>query len=376
MGGATAETQEGKMFYHLLYPLHEHFIVFNVFQYITFRSAYAAATALALSFLLGPYVIRRLSEFKVKQVIRADGPKTHLDKAGTPTMGGLIIVAAVIIPTLLWGNLTNRYILLVLFATVWLAAIGFLDDYLLVMRKLPNGLRGRYKLISQFLLGIGIGLVLYYLPPEGALSRTETNIPFLKDTFLDFRYGFLYVPFVAIVVTGASNAVNLSDGLDGLVAGMVAIAAFAFAGLAYISGHVEFSEYLNIPYMAGSGELAVYCSAIVGASLGFLWFNCHPAQIFMGDTGALALGGTLGTIAVLIKREFLLVVVCGIFVAEALSVIIQVISYRTRRKRIFKMAPVHHHFELIGWPESKVVVRFWIVAALLGLLSLSTLKLQ
>ncbi len=364
------------MFYYLLYPLHEHFGVFNVFKYITFRSAYAAATALAVSFLFGPYAIRRLSEFKVRQAIRADGPATHLNKEGTPTMGGVLIVAAIVIPTLLWGDLSNRYVLLVLFATVWLAAVGFLDDYLLVMRRLPNGLRGRYKLISQLVLGIGIGLVLYYLPPEGALSRTETNIPFLKDTFLDFRYGFLYVPFVALVVTGASNAVNLSDGLDGLVAGMVTMAAAAFAGLSYVSGHVKFSEYLNIPYMAGSGELTVYCAAIVGASLGFLWFNCHPAQVFMGDTGALALGGTLGTIAVLIKREFLLVVVGGLFVAEALSVIIQVVSYRTRGKRVFKMAPIHHHFELMGWPESKVVVRFWIVAALLGLLSLSTIKLQ
>ncbi len=365
------------MFYHLLYPLHEHFIVFNVFKYITFRSAYAAATALAVSFLLGPYIIRKLESYRVRQAIRADGPATHLDKEGTPTMGGLIIVAAIVIPTLLWGNLANRYVLLVLLTTVWLAAVGFLDDYLLVMKKLPNGLRGRYKLISQFLLGIGIGLVLYYLPPEGGeLTRTQTNIPFLKDTFIDFRYGFLYVPFVALVVTGASNAVNLSDGLDGLVSGLVCMAAVAFAGLSYLSGHVKFSEYLNIPYLIGSGELTVYCAAIVGASLGFLWFNCHPAQIFMGDTGALALGGTLGTIAVLIKREFLLVVVCGLFVAEALSVIIQVISYKTRRKRVFKMAPIHHHFELMGWPESKVVVRFWIVAALLGLLSLSTLKLQ
>jgi len=365
-----------KMLYHLLYPLRDHFIAFNVFKYITFRSAYAAAAALAVSFLLGPYVIRRLSEFRVRQVIRAQGPATHFDKEGTPTMGGLLIVAAIVVPTLLLGDLTNRYVLIAVLSTLWLGAVGFLDDYLLVIKKLPNGLLGRYKLIAQFVLGIGIGLVLYYLPPEGALSRTETNIPFLKDTFLDFRYGFLYVPFVALVVTGASNAVNLTDGLDGLVSGMVCMAAMAFAGLSYISGHVKFSEYLNIPYLEGSGELTVYCAAIVGASLGFLWFNCHPAQVFMGDTGALALGGSLGTLAVLIKREFLLVVVCGIFVAEALSVIIQVVSYKTRRKRVFKMAPIHHHFELMGWPESKVVVRLWIVSALLGLLSLSTIKLQ
>jgi len=364
------------MLYHFLYPLRDHFFVFNVFKYITFRSAYAAATALAVSFILGPYVIRRLTEFRVRQTIRTYGPATHLDKEGTPTMGGILIVAAIVIPTLLWGNLANRYVLLALLSTVWLAAVGFLDDYLLVVKRMPNGLRGRYKLVSQFLLGLGIGLVLYYLPPEGSLSRTETNIPFFKDVFIDFRYGFLYVPFVALVVTGASNAVNLSDGLDGLVAGMMCMAAAAFAGLSYISGHAKFSEYLNIPYMAGSGELAVYCSALFGASLGFLWFNCHPAQVFMGDTGALALGGTLGTIAVLIKREFLLVVVCGLFVAEALSVIIQVVSYKTRGKRVFRMAPLHHHFELMGWPESKVVVRFWIVAALLGLLSLSTIKLQ
>jgi len=364
------------MFYHFLYPLRDHFFAFNVFKYITFRSAYAAATALAISFFLGPYVIRRLGEFRVRQTVRQYGPVTHLDKEGTPTMGGLLIVAAIVVSTLLWGNLSNRYVLLALLSTLWLAAVGFLDDYLLVIRKMPNGLRGRYKLISQFVLGIGIGLVLYYLPPESSLGRTETNIPFLKDRFLDFRYGFLYVPFVALVVTGASNAVNLTDGLDGLVAGMTAMAAAAFAGLSYISGHVKFSEYLNIPYMAGSGELAVYCSALFGASLGFLWFNCHPAQVFMGDTGALALGGTLGTVAVLIKRELLLVVVCGLFVAEAVSVIVQVVSYRVRGKRVFRMAPLHHHFELKGWPESKVVVRFWIVAALLGLLSLSTIKLQ
>jgi phospho-N-acetylmuramoyl-pentapeptide-transferase len=239
------------MLYHLLYPLREHFIAFNVFKYITFRSAYAAAAALAVSFILGPYVIRRLREFRVRQVVRADGPATHYDKEGTPTMGGLLIVLAIVIPTLLLGDLTNRYVLIALLSTTWLAAVGFLDDYLLVVKKLPNGLLGRYKLIAQLALGVAIGLVLYYLPPEGALSRTETNIPFLKDTFIDFKYGFLYVPFVALVVTGASNAVNLSDGLDGLVAGMVCMAGIAFAGLSYISGHIKFSEYLNIPYLEG-----------------------------------------------------------------------------------------------------------------------------
>jgi phospho-N-acetylmuramoyl-pentapeptide-transferase len=361
------------MLYHLLYPLRDHFFAFNVFKYITFRSAYATVTALLLCVLVGPWIIRRLREWKVRQLIRTDGPQTHLTKAGTPTMGGLLIVGAIVVPTLLWANLANRYVWLVLLSTVWLGALGFLDDYLHVVRKAPKGLLGRYKLLGQIGLGLIVGSVLAFAPKDPVVA-TLTNVPFLKDRYLDF--GFLYVPFVVLVITASSNAVNLTDGLDGLAIGMVAIAGLAFAGLSYLSGNVRFSDYLNILYLDGTGELAVISAALVGASLGFLWFNCHPADVFMGDTGALALGGTLGTLAVLVKREFLLVVIGGMFVAEAASVILQVVSWKLRGKRIFRMAPLHHHFELAGWPEPRVVVRFWIIASLLALLSVSTLKLQ
>lgn len=356
-----------------LYPLHETLTFLNVIKYITFRSAYAGVTALLVSFILGPWLVGRLREFKIGQIIRQDGPGTHSPKAGTPTMGGLLILAAIVLPTLLWGNLDNRYVLLMLTSTVWLGFWGFVDDYLHVVKRRPKGLLGRYKLLMQLALGLGIGTYLYLNPIHPA-AATKTAIPFLKDVFLDL--GVLYIPFVAIVITGASNAVNLTDGLDGLAAGTVAIAAVAFAGLAYLSGNVRFSEYLNILHLSGTGEMTVFLAATVGAALGFLWFNSNPASVFMGDTGSLALGGALGTAAVLLKREFLLVVIGGIFVMEALSVIIQVVSYKTRKKRVFKMSPLHHHFELCGWPEQKVVVRFWIVASLLALLSLSTLKLQ
>ncbi len=356
-----------------LYPLHDQISAFNVFRYITFRAAYAGITALLVAFLLGPPLIRWLRQIKIRQTIRAEGPVGHFTKEGTPSMGGLLILAAVVIPTLLWGNLENRYVLLALISIVWLGAVGFLDDYMKIVKKAPKGLLGRYKLAGQLALGFGIGTYLY-LYPVHPTATSVTSVPFLKSFFFDF--GIFYIPFVALVITGASNAVNLSDGLDGLAAGLIAIAAVAFSGLSYLSGHIRFSDYLNILYLAGSGELTVFCTALVGAALGFLWFNTHPASVFMGDTGSLALGGALGTLAVLLKREFLLVVIGGIFVIEALSVIIQVVSYKTRRKRVFKMAPIHHHFELSGWPETKVVVRFWIMGALLALLSLSTLKLQ
>jgi phospho-N-acetylmuramoyl-pentapeptide-transferase len=361
------------MLYWLLYPLHNDISVFNVFRYITFRAAYAGITALLVSFIVGPPLVRWLRAFKIRQTIRREGPVTHFTKEGTPTMGGLLILAAILIPTLLWGNLGNRYVLIALISTTWLGLVGFIDDYLHIVKRAPKGLLGRYKMGAQLLLGLSIGLYLYYNPVHPTATHV-TSVPFFKSFFFDF--GFWYVPFVALVITGASNAVNLSDGLDGLAAGTVAIAAVAFSGLAYLSGHARFSGYLNILYLAGAGELTVFCVAMVGAALGFLWFNTHPASVFMGDTGSLALGGALGTVAVLLKREFLLVLVGGIFVLEALSVIIQVVSYKLRRKRVFRMAPIHHHFELSGWPETKVVVRFWIVAALLALLSLSTLKLQ
>ncbi len=362
------------MFYLFLYPLHTHSTLFNVFRYITFRSAYAAATALLLTLVFGAPVIRKLREIKIGQAIREDGPQTHQSKAGTPTMGGLLLVGAILVSTLLWGNLSNFYIQIALVSVTWLGIVGFVDDYLHVVKKIRVGLHGRYKLLAQLSLGLLIGglLVLYPHQPEFA---TRTNVPFLKS-FPYIDLGLFYIPFVMLVITGSSNAVNLSDGLDGLAAGMVAMAGIAMAGMCYLTGHEKFSQYLFIPHMPGAGELTVFCAALVGACLGFLWFNCNPAQVFMGDTGSLALGGALGTVAVLIKRELLWGVVGGLFVLEVLSVILQVGSFRLTGKRIFKMAPLHHHFELLGWPEGRVVVRFWIIAGLLGLLSLTTFKLQ
>ena len=361
------------MLYHLLYPLNELFSPLNVFRYITFRAAYATVTALLLCFIFGPALVRRLRQFKVRQIIRQEGPATHLTKSGTPTMGGLLIVAATVLPTLLWASLLNRYVLLAAGVMLMLGGLGFLDDYLHVVRRAPKGLLGRYKLVAQFGVGLAVGIVLYLYPIEPQFA-TATTVPFLKNRLLDL--GILYIPFVALVITATSNAVNLTDGLDGLAAGLAALAAAAFAGLAYVSGNVNLAGYLNIPYIPGSGELVIFCTALFGATLGFLWFNNHPADVFMGDTGSLALGGALGTVAVMLKKELLLFFIGGIFVAEALSVIIQVVSFKLRRKRVFRMAPIHHHFELKGWPESRVVVRFWIVGVLLVLLSLSTLKLQ
>ncbi len=362
------------MFYHFLYPLHEYFAPLNVFRYITFRSAYALATALLIALILGRPIIAKLREMKVGQKVRDDGPKSHLPKAGTPTMGGVLIVISIAISTLLWGNLGNRNVLIALAATLWMGAVGFVDDYLRVMLHYRKGLLGRYKLAGQILLGLGVFVALFLYPAHGILDPGETNIPFFKRTVIDF--GWLYLPFVILVITGASNAVNLADGLDGLASGMTAFAAVALGGMCYITGHVKFSQYLQVPYIAGTGELTVFCAAVIGATLGFLWWNCHPAEVFMGDTGSLALGAALGTVAVLIKREFLLAIVGAVFVAEALSVMAQVLSFRLWGTRVLKMAPLHHHFELSGWKEPQVVVRFWIAAALCALVGLSTLKLQ
>ena len=362
------------MLYHLLYPLHDHFPVLNVFRYITFRSAYALATALILAFILGPPVIRRLRELKIGQKVRDDGPQSHLPKAGTPTMGGVLIVISIAITTLLWGNLTNRFVWIALIATLWMGGVGFLDDYLRVVKHYRKGLLGRYKLAGQVLLGVFVFAAVYFYPAHTVLDPAETNVPFLKNTVVNF--GWLYLPFVILVVTGTSNAVNLADGLDGLAAGMTAVAAVALGGMCYITGHVKFSQYLQITHIAGTGELTVFCAAVIGATLGFLWWNCHPADVFMGDTGSLSLGAALGTVAVLIKREFLLAIVGAVFVAEALSVMAQVLSFKLWGTRVLKMAPLHHHFELSGWKEPRVVVRFWIAAALCALVGLSTLKLQ
>jgi phospho-N-acetylmuramoyl-pentapeptide-transferase len=364
------------MFYEWVYPLHTHegLSALNVFRYITFRAAYAAITALLVCFVLGPPMIEWLRSVRLGQKIRPEGPQAHLAKAGTPTMGGLVILLAILVPTLLWGNFHSRPLWIALLGTLWLGAIGFLDDYLRVVKGFPKGLLGRYKLAGQIALGALIGLALVFWPEKGGLAPTITHVPFLKFRFVDF--GLLFIPFVIFIVTASSNAVNLTDGLDGLASGLMAIAALAFAGMCYLSGHVKFSEYLNISYLRYAGELTVFCAAVFGASLGFLWYNCHPADVFMGDTGSLALGGALGIIAVLIKREFWLPLVGGVFVAETLSVMIQVASFKLWGRRVFKMSPLHHHFELAGWAESRVVLRFYIVGALLALLSLSTFKLQ
>jgi phospho-N-acetylmuramoyl-pentapeptide-transferase len=363
------------MFYEWIYPLHTQpgMGALNVFRYITFRAAYAAITALIVCFVLGPPMIEWLRHIKVGQRIRAEGPQAHLAKAGTPTMGGLLIVLAIVVPCLLWGNFRSRSLWLALAATVWLGGLGFLDDYLRVVKNYPKGLLGRYKLAGQVVLGLTLGAVLLVWPEPG-LPASVTHVPFFKFRFLEF--GLLYIPFIVLVITASSNAVNLTDGLDGLASGLVAIAALTFAGFCYLGGHVRFSEYLNISFLAYSGELTVFCASVLGASLGFLWYNCHPADVFMGDTGSLALGGALGTVAVLIKREFWLVLVGGVFVAETLSVMIQVVGFKLWGRRLFRMSPLHHHFELLGWAESRVVLRFYIAGALLALLSLSTLKLQ
>jgi phospho-N-acetylmuramoyl-pentapeptide-transferase len=359
--------------YHLLYPLADSISGFNLFRYITFRTAYATVTALFIAWILGPYFIRKLKEMQIKETIRTEGPESHYSKQGTPTMGGLIILAAILIPTLLWANLTNRYIQLILVVTVWTGAIGFMDDYLKVMKHQKKGMVARKKLAAQILLGLLFGAVLYFFPPSKGFTP-DTDIPFFKNYYIPF--GPFYIPFVMLIVTGASNAVNLADGLDGLAIGLAGICFMAFAGFAYVTGRVDFTSYLSITYLEGAGELTVFCGAVMGAALGFLWFNSHPAQVFMGDTGALSLGAALGAVAILLKKEMLLVILGGVFVAEALSVILQVGSFKLRGKRIFKMAPLHHHFELSGWPESKVVVRFWILGALFALLTLSTLKIR
>lgn len=361
------------MFYYLFYPLREIISGFNVFRYITFRSAAAAITALFISFVVGPYIIKKLRQHQIGEEIREDGPPSHKKKAGTPTMGGLIILAAVIIPTLLWAQVFNIYILLVLFATLWMGIVGFIDDYLKDVRKISKGLVAKYKLLGQLMLGAIVGGVIYFAPQFADIGTLST-LPFFKNYEIDF--GVFYIPMVIFVIIATSNSVNLTDGLDGLAIGLVGISALAWAVIAYFSGRTDFSDYLNIIYLPGAGELTVYCAALVGASLGFLWFNSYPAQVFMGDTGSLALGSALGTLAVLLKKELLLIIIGGVFAAETLSVILQVLYYKYTKKRLFKMAPIHHHFELCGWAESTVVVRFWIIAILLVLFSLSTFKIR
>lgn len=360
------------MLYSLLYSLHDWFSPFNVFRYITFRTALAVLTAMLITFIIGPKVIKRLSRFSVTQQVRDDGPQTHLGKTGTPTMGGVLIIISILVTVLLWGDLTNKYILMMIFSLVGFGAIGFIDDYLKVVKRDSKGLCGCYKFGAQALLALAIGMFIYMNPKDP--YNDVLSIPFFKKWLFDL--GWFYVPFSIVVIVGSSNAVNLTDGIDGLAIGLVGISVLATGILVYISGNFKFSQYLQVLYIPGTGELTVFCGAILGASLGFLWYNSYPADVFMGDVGSLSLGGVLGTLAVITKQEIVLAVVGGIFVIETLSVVFQVASFKLTGKRMFRMAPIHHHFELKGWPEPKVIVRFWIVGIMLALLSLATLKLR
>jgi phospho-N-acetylmuramoyl-pentapeptide-transferase len=358
------------MLYHIFYPLAANVKLFNIFKYLTFRTIYAMITALVVCFVLGPWIIRKLESLQARQVIRTDGPESHLQKQGTPTMGGVMILAAIVIPTLLWADLTNQYVWTVMFITIGYGLIGFVDDYKKVVEKSPKGLSARQKMFWQVLLAGSVAVFLFLKPG----FSEELFFPFFKNFHPDLWFWF--IPFATLVIVGASNAVNLTDGLDGLAIGPVTINAATYMLFAYIAGHATLSAYLQIPRVVGAGELGVVCGAMVGAGLGFLWYNSYPAEVFMGDVGSLSLGGTLGTIAVLTKQEILLVIVGGVFVVEALSVIFQVGSYKFRGKRIFRMAPIHHHFELKGVAEPKIIVRFWIITIILALVAISTLKMR
>ncbi len=376
------------MFYHLAMWIRTLGDVpgIGLFQYVTFRAAAAAIFALLISLLVGPRIIKALKKMQIGEQAKKElqGVGQHADKAGTPTMGGLIVLAAILIPTLLWSDVLNMYVVMALLVTTMLGAVGFLDDYLKVVKKLPNGLIGKYKIVGQVLTGLILGGSIYFFPewysPTLELSKTITTIPFQKLVHFDF--GLLYIPVVILIITGTSNAVNLTDGLDGLCIGTVGISALTLAVIAYFTGNIFFADYLNIMYLNGTAELTIFCAAIVGAALGFLWYNAYPAQIFMGDTGSLALGGAIGVLAVLIKKEFLLPILGGIFFAETLSVILQVAWFKYTKKkygegrRIFRMAPIHHHFEKRGWHESKIVTRFYIIAVMLAIITMASFKVR
>ena len=367
------------MFYHILYPLKDKLSGLNIFQYITFRAAGAAITALIISFIVGPWIIRKLQSSQVLETIGERGPKTHITKKGTPTMGGIIILAAVILPTLLWANLQNSYIHIILLATIWMGLFGFLDDYQKTVKKSKEGLIARYKFAGQIGLGLVIGAWLYF-GTEFRDIGPVTSVPFFKN--LEIPFGILYIPWVTLVLTASSNAVNLTDGLDGLAAGLLAICALTLAAISYISGRVDFSDYLNIIYLPKAGELTIFSTALGGACLGFLWFNAPPAQVFMGDTGSLSLGGIIAVVAILIRKELLIPILCGVFLIENLSVVLQVGWFKYTKKkygegrRIFKMSPLHHHYQKLGYHESKIVTRFWIIGIMLAVLSIVTLKLR
>lgn len=362
------------MLYLLLYPLHTDVSWLNLFRYVTFRAAYAAVTAFLIAFLLGPPLIKLLKRKMVEEIIRDEVPRRHLQKAGTPSMGGLLILAAIVVPTLLWADVSSRYVIAALAVTLALGAMGFVDDYLKLVSKKPLGLLARWKFVAQSLLALAIGLFVYLFPLDNGMT-TWLTFPFLKNVAIDL--GAWYVLFVMITVVGATNAVNLTDGLDGLAAGAMLFAGAAYAVMCYVVGNVNFSEYLQVMYVVGGAELTVYMAAMVGALLGFLWFNSYPAQIFMGDTGALPLGGGIGTVAIMIKQELLLVIVGGAFVIETLSVITQVAYFKiTGGRRIFKMSPLHHHYELKGLAEPKITIRFWLISAICAVIGLSTLKIR
>src|SRR5580704_6037395 len=379
----------GFLLYWLLYQkLFPYFRPFRIFRYLTFRTAFATLTALLIALFVGPYVIQKLREFQIGQYIREEGPKEHQKKAGTPTMGGLLIAISIIIPTLLWADLSNRFVWIAILATAAFAAIGFADDYTKVVHRRNLGLTGKAKIGLQVATSILIAVALIAMQTRGLYS-TKLVVPFVKQfrpdlviTSLEhsphlWPLAFLpFVAFTALVIVGSSNAVNLTDGLDGLAIGCTVIAAGALAVLTYVSGHATFAAYLELQRMPQEGEFTIFCGAMVGASIGFLWYNAHPAEVFMGDVGSLALGGAIGTVAVMIKQELLLPFIGGVFVIEAISVILQVASYKLRKKRIFKMAPIHHHFELMGWSESKIIVRFWIASLVFALFALTTLKLR
>jgi phospho-N-acetylmuramoyl-pentapeptide-transferase len=377
------------LLYWLLYEvLYHYFTPFRIFRYLTFRTAFASLTAMFMALIIGPAIIRKLREFQIGQYIREEGPQAHQKKAGTPTMGGVLIVVSFVVPTLLWADLKNKYVWLVVLATLAFAAIGFADDYLKIVYRRNLGLTGRTKLMLQILTAVVVAVVLILFQAQGDYS-THLIVPFLKKFKPDlvitplanqphlWPIAFLpFIAFVALVLVGSTNAVNLTDGLDGLAIGCTVIAAGALTVLTYVSGHAIFADYLELQKIPQVAELSVFCGAMVGAAIGFLWYNAHPAEVFMGDVGSLGLGGAIGTVAVVIKQELLLPFIGGVFVIEALSVILQVGSYKLRKKRIFKMAPIHHHFELLGWSESKVIVRFWIAALVFALFALTTLKLR
>ena len=363
------------MLYHLLLPLEPSFGPLNVVRYITFRTAAASLTALFISLVLGPWLIRKLRDFQVGQIIRQEGPQSHREKAGTPTMGGLLILSSALGPTLLWADLSNPYVWIAVLATVAFGGVGFADDYLKLTRRSHHGLRPRYKMGALLIVGLGVGVSVLVLAQQNPpLYNTRVIFPFFKNVIPDL--GVFYALFAAVVLIAATNAVNLTDGLDGLAISTFGVAAAAFTALAYVTGHAVLADYLLLVRFPPAGELTIFCGSLVGASLGFLWYNSYPAEIFMGDVGSLGLGGAIGTVAILIKQELLLPIVGGIWVIEALSVIIQVASFKLTGQRVFKMAPIHHHFELIGWSEPKVITRFLIVAVIFALFSLTTLKLR